>query len=438
MSQATVSLSKQGFLVRLAARRGVYPGWVMVGASFVGLAMGQSAIAFLTLGVFIKPLGDDFGWGRGDVTLALSMGAIILAFATPFAGRLIDRYGARRILLPSMFLYGLILASLYFLTPSLAHFYGVFLAIGIIGTGANNVSYIRILSAWFIERRGLALGIASAGVAGGHAGGAYLAQVLIDLYDWRMAYLGLGAMIVLVGLPIVATVIRNAPEDVGLKALGAAEEETPKDSAANLGFSRSQALRMPVFWGMVASAFLMSSAFHGFQIHFIPLQTDMGIDPLMAAGPVTLVASLAGLCGRIGAGYLFDRFFAPHVTIVIFLLPVLGFGIFLGSPTLAGAFIIAVATGVGAGAESDVLGYMTSRYFGMKAIAELYSYVFAGFMLGTALGPTLYGYAYDVFGTYDSSMVLSMVFLLIICGLMTVFPRFPVFKPEETPGDRSD
>lgn len=407
----------------------IYYGWWIVAASFVGLALCQSPIAFLTLGVFMKPLGASFGWGRGAVSLALSAGALTLAFITPVMGTLIDRFGARRIMIPSMIGFGLLMASLYFLTASLLHFYAVYLALGIVGAGANNVSYMRVISAWFSKRRGLALGLASSGVPLGQAGATLLAQKLIDLYGWRSAYLGLGALVLFVGVPIVAWIIRERPADMGLDARAVAFEGTTTRSESVLpGLSLSEALASPVLWAMVGLGFLIAVSLHGIQIHMVPLLTDRGISADMAAGGFALLSGVSAVIGRMGVGWLFDRFFAPRVTMVAFLLPAAAMVMFVLSSSVWTAVALACLMGLGSGAESDVLGYLTSRYFGLRSFGQLYGYVFGGFMIGTAIGPYLFGAAFDWTHSYTVAIYISVSLILLMCGILALMPRFPSFK----------
>ncbi len=413
---------------QVSAAHGATYRWRIVGASFIGLAMCQSPIAFLTLGVFMKPLGAAFGWGRGPVSLALSAGALTLAVITPLVGRLIDRVGARRVMIPSMIGFGLLMASLYFLTNSLLHFYAIYLLLGVVGAGANNVSFMRVISAWFNKTRGLALGVASCGVTLGSAGAAYFAQRMIDSYGWRAAYLGLGAAVLLIGVPIVSIFIRERPADVGLEPEEPATRELASVSAGTeLGLTVGQALRRPIVWAMIFLGFLVAVSLHGVQIHMVPLLTDRGISPDMAAGLFTLIAGVTSTIGRMGVGGLFDRFFAPRVAMVAFLLPAAGLAFVLFSSAAWPCFIMVALMGLGSGSESDVLGYLTSRYFGLKSFGQIYGLVFGGFMVGTAIGPYLFGLLFDWTKSYQIAIIISIVLILVMCALLALLPKFPDF-----------
>lgn len=407
---------------------GLHRAWWMAAVSFVGLAFGQTAMAFLTLGVFMKPLNQEFGWSRGQVAIALSIGAMVLLFTTPVAGRLIDRHGPRKVMLPSMAGLGVLLCSMYFLTNSLTHFYVMFAVIGVVGTAANNVSYVRVLTAWFARSRGLAIGIASSGVAAGQSIGIAIAQTVTTEYGWRLAYAAIGVSVLLVGLPIVALFLRDQPSDLGLEPMGVKDGQGAGTRSGvalpSFGIDKSAALRMPVFWGLVFIAFFMATALHGIQIHFVPLLLDAGISPGLAAGVFVSLLSIGAIVGRIVTGFLFDRFFAPRVAMVAFALPMLGLLLVLNGAGGWALFAGAVFFGIGLGSESDVLGYFTSRYFGLKAMGEIYGYIFGAFMAGSAAGPALYGIVQAKTGNYDAPLIASAAMLLSVCVVCALMPRF--------------
>jgi MFS family permease len=406
---------------------GIYYGWWIVAASFVGLSLCQTPIAFLTLGIFMKPLADAFGWGRGPISLALSFCALTLAFVTPVVGKLIDRFGVRRVMIPSMTGFGLLMASLYWLTDFLAHFYAVYFLLGIVGAGANNVSYMRVISAWFSRNRGLALGIASAGVAFGQAAASIVAQQLIDISGWRGAYLGLGALVLVIGVPIVSLVIRDRPPETGQNPELADVSRTAGQAA---GMSTREALSTPMLWAIVAIAFLIAVSLHGIQIHLVPLLTDRGVSADFAAGGFTILAAVSIIFGRVGVGFLFDRFFAPRVSILAFAFPAFAMIALLLSNSALAALSFACMMGLGMGAESDVLGYLTGRYFGLRCFGQIYGYVFGAFMIGTAIGPYLYGATYDWTHSYSIAISLSVLLIGVMCMILACLPRFPHFSRE--------
>jgi cyanate permease len=163
---------------------------------------------------------------------------------------------------------------------------------------------------------------------------------------------------------------------------------------------------------------------HGVQIHLVPLLRDHGVSAQMAA----LMASAMGLAtlfSRIAEGYLFDRVFAPRVAIVVFLGATAGIGLLQGADVIWLAWLCAVLIGIGAGAESSLLGYLASRYFGLRSFGELFGYVFASFMIGTAIGPYAVGLGYEAFGSYDATLWVCVAGLIFMCFLMSRLGPYP-------------
>jgi MFS family permease len=175
-------------------KKGLFYGWYIVSAAIVGLALGYSVVAVMSFGTFINPLEEEFGWSRGQISLGLSIIGFTAIFVFPLTGILVDKLGAKRILIPSSFLFAGVMASMYFLTPSLWHFYGMCVLIPILGSGTAPLTYSRLIFAWFDRKRGLALGVGLAGVGLGTSLVPLFATWIMDQYSWREAYVAIGIL----------------------------------------------------------------------------------------------------------------------------------------------------------------------------------------------------------------------------------------------------
>jgi len=187
----------------------IFYGWWVVLAAGVGLALHVGPIIGVTFGVFFKPLSQEFGWSRGEVSLAFSLSTLVLGGAVLVIGRLVDRFGARKVILPSVVLFGLVVFSLSSLSASLWHFYVLYLVLGIVGSGTTPVAYAQIISHWFDKRRGVALALAMAGGTVGALLMAPVAQALITAVGWRQAYVVLGLLTITCTLPVVGLLRAN-------------------------------------------------------------------------------------------------------------------------------------------------------------------------------------------------------------------------------------
>ena len=392
--------------------------WGVVAVAALGLSTSPGQFAFGAFSLFIEPLEQEFGWSRGDMSLALTLFTLCLAVTLPFIGRLVDRYGSRRVLAPSMLFLGLALCVLGWRLDSLWVLLTVYVLIGVLGAGANSPPYMRTVSGWFDRRRGLAIGLAMAGAGLGYAYVPPMVRYINDAYGWRFSFLALGAIIIIVATPLVALFLKDPP---GMRT-GAARE--PGATAMQVsGDAWRQAVGRGVFWMLIAVFALLSFSLYGMLAHFKPLLTGMGV-PGEEAGWIFGMVGIAVMFSRVGIGFLIDRVFAPRVALVVFLLSAAG--MYLLSTGNAAGFAIpaALLLGLSMGAEIDLLAYLAGRYFGLKSFAVIYGLLFSAFLTGTALGPWAYGMAYDAYGSY-SLMLLVGAGCCALAAVVTGFlPRW--------------
>lgn len=394
----------------MASRSGVFYGWWVVAACVLGLAFGYSNAAYLSFGLFVLPLSEAHGWGRGDISVGSTIMSLTVAALAPVAGMLIDRFGPRRVLLPAIVAFALALVSMSLLTSNLWHFYLMSAVVAVSAVCTAPATYARVIVSWFDRRRGLALGIALTGIGLGATVLPPLVQYGVSQWGWRGAYL-LVAACVLATLPVLMLVLRDDPSQLGL-----APDNAPTDGSARsgtppaVGLTAREALRTRAFWLMVASFVVFGAYTFGTVVHLVPLVVDRGLSRETAA----LAASSLGIAlivGRLVAGYLMDRFFAPYVVIVVMLAPVIALGaLAAGASSETAVFACAILLGVGLGAELDFMSYLLSRYFGLRSYAQLYGYAYGLFALGSALGPLFMGYVFQLTGTYTLA-------LWTLCGL---------------------
>lgn len=417
---------------------GIFYGWRVVAASCAGLALSFPTIIIYPFGNFVRPLGAEFGWGRGEISAALMIAILTTALAGPGLGMLIDRFGVRRVLLPAILLFGLATGSLYWLTPSLVQFYTIFMVIAIVGTVVSPLGYSRVIVSWFDRHRGLALGIGLAGVGIGAAAVSPAVQAVIGQFGWRQAFFGLGLLILLISFPIVFAVLRDSPGEMGLGADGDSPGPDNGESATRaVGFAARDAARTPAFWIMLGAFFLIGLAMTGIIVHLVPMLIDRGMTPAGAALATTVLGG-ALIFGRLLAGYLMDRFFAPHVAIVFLAGPILGLAMLALGAGGGLAYVSAALVGMAIGAEFDVIAYFTSRYFGPRAFGQIYGYLFALFQIGGAMGPVIMGYGFDSLGNYTAALWLLSGLMALACLLIRFLGPYPALprpiRPAQTGG----
>lgn len=380
--------------------------WRIVLGAVLGLVVGNGPIMQFSFGVFIKPVSAELGVERGTLSSALMIGLVLTGLATPFVGRYVDRHGIRRIALSAIVLFGIGMAMIGQVTMSLTTFICLYAMTGLVAAGQTPLIYAKAVSAAFDRRRGLALGVAMAGVGVGTALVPRLAQYLIDHVGWRHAYLGLGVLTAVVAIPAIIWLV-----DGGAYAKGI-PPELP-------GLTAKEVVRTSTFWKLTLAFFALATAASGTIAHLVPLMTDRGIPPGTAAN-VLATAGIALIAGRLLAGYLLDRFFAPYIAATFFAMPIVGILLLLANPSVAMAVPSIMLVGLGLGAEVDFIAYLQSRYFGLRAFGEVYGYFFAIFMFGSGVGPFLVGMGFQKLHNYDAPLYVVCGGLLIACLVMLI------------------
>jgi len=392
------------------------PWWVVAG-SLLGLTVGNGPVMQFTFGVFVKPLSEALQTDRGTISGALLAGLVATGIATPLIGRLIDQHGTRRVALPAIVLFALGMAAIGLFANSPAALILMYALCGIVAAGQTPLPYSKAIAAVFDERRGLALGIATAGVGLGTMLMPMLAQKLMASFGWRGAYMGLGLVTLLVALPAMAGLVtrrREAATSADGTAAGPAHA-TPNAMAP--GMSAAEARVSGRFWCLAVAFFTVALAASGVVAHIVPLMTDRGVPAASAAAAIS-AAGLALIVGRLAAGWLLDRLHAPHVAMVFFSLPLLGIALLLGTADARFGVPAAILVGLGLGAEVDLIAFLQSRYLGLKAFGEIYGYLFAIFMLGSGLGPFLMGQSFKLLHSYDPALMVMAAGLVLACVLM--------------------
>ena len=281
-------------------------------ACFVGMLGNTGVILFAGTGVLIKPLTQEFGWGRGDVSLAMTLLTAGIALGVLASGRLIDRYGARRVLCTAIALSILVILTGPLYVATLPLFYTMMMLAAILGAPTNTIGYARVISNWFDKRRGLFIGINSAGAGLGFTLAPLICNWALSIGGWRAGYIGLGLLLLFIIFPTVYFLLIDKPQDVGMLPDGVAQKNPERQPAAtaNGHLSLSEALKTRVFWLMIIIMACVAFSLNGMFSQLAALLTDRGIDTTTAALVVsTMGASMA--VARIVVGYLIDKLFAP-------------------------------------------------------------------------------------------------------------------------------
>lgn len=384
--------------------------WIVVASAGVGLTLSVGTLLVSSFGVFVRPLSAEFGWSRTQLFGAVAASQYALAASGWAWGALIDRFGPRPVVLPSVVVISVLVASLGLLTPSLWHLYAVCAAIPLLAGGASPLGYSGILVRTFDRNLGLALGLALTGIGVGGAVLPPLATRLVADFGWREAYAALGLLTLVVTLPAALVATR-----------GVAGPPRSPGAGARVWIGPLLATRAYV---LVCVAFtLLGAVSIGAIANFVPMMTDRGFTPA-AAGSMASLIGLSTIGFRVASGWLVDRMHARYVLAAIAGLAAVAMPLLAEAGGTAAATAAAILLGAVFGAEADLLAYLISRYFGVTAFGKLYGIAFGLFVVGVGTGPLLLGASFDRLGGYRPGLFGFVIVTIVVAAVAVALPAY--------------
>lgn len=398
-------------------------GWPILLASLLGIGFGLAAVPFYTAGVFAPHLVREFGWSMGQIMGALTMTTLVVMVSAPVTGMLCDRFGTRKVASLALLGFGLSVLSLAALGPSLVQFYLSWGLAAALGAGTLPITYTRTVNRWFDRHRGLALGFAMTGTGlFGMLSKPLLGWVIAD-HGWRAGYVALAMLTLLVALPVTLLLFREPAEQAA-----PGQQPAPADGMSLPGFSRGEALKQWRFWLIALVLFPLSFCLAGAVPNLEPILLDKGFDQATIL-TLTPLVGFASICGRLVGGWLLDRFWAPGVAFVLLGLPTISCVILAGTdldPVMARFAILLL--GFALGIEYDVVAFLTSRYFGMRAYSSLYAIFYVCFSSGAGFAPLIFGIIRDATGGFTAALHGSAVALPICASCFLLLGRYPKLR----------
>lgn len=364
-------------------------GWATALASAVGLAFGPSVLQYMTLGVFTPYLRQDFGWTLSQISLAATLLAIMTMIVSPLQGLLVDRFGARRIILICLPLFGFGFAALSLMTGSLAQFYVLWTVLPVLGIGLWPASWVKATSSWFDRRLGLAIGIATTGIGVGAMVFPIVIHALAQAYGWRSAFAAIGIASVLIAWPVAFRHLTDGNTRATVGPLTQRADAPPRRST---------------LWLLLAAFLLLGLYSVSILVHLVSMLEGNGVERGTAVAAQSALGAFM-ILGRLGSGYIVDRVSVRIVVPAFAAAAVCALaGLAMGA-TGASAIIAAAFVGLLIGAEVDVLGFVVKRYFGLGRYGALYGLLFAVFQLGGGIGVLALGRMRETSGDYVGGLV---------------------------------
>jgi MFS family permease len=401
-------------------------GWPIVLSAMFGIAFGLSPMPFYTIGIFAPLLAHEFHWSFAQIFAGITCTTAAVIIASPLVGLASDRYGVRRVALSSVALFGLSFMALALSNGSLPLYYATWLVVALLGAGTLPITWTRAVNNGFQSGKGLALGLSLIGTGLFGYMIKPLAAWFIGEWGWRGAYVAIGALPLLIALPLGLLCFRDPGQ--GVIDPRDRREAARARAAATPGLTMRQTCGEWRFWLLGGCFVSLAFAVGG----LIPNMENM----LKLAGfqhpnivSLTSLIGLSVIVGRILGGWLIDRFWAPAVAAVLLSAPAAACQILAATGlSYHGAMLAIALIGMAAGAEYDLLAYLVARYFGMKSYGSIYGWLYSFFALGAGLGPVFFGANFDRTHDYQLSLNLASVLFVAPALLLLLMGSYRDFK----------
>lgn len=396
-------------------------------AATVGTMCGIFTLTNYSQGFFVGPVTSEFGWSPSEFFLSYTVLMCLGLFTGPIIGTIAQKTTLRTVGIIGLVGHSLAYVLLSFNSGSLILWYLSWALLAILGAGSLPIVWTGVLNNWFTKHRGKAIGITMAGTGLGAFLLPPLVEYLISNHGWRTAYRGIGIGALLISLPIVVALFKEKPESETLN-----DSQAELMSTSSWGMTRGEAMRTARFWILGLVLFVTVVVIAGLLSNFARIMTEKGFE----RGSIAQIAAVMGLTvvlGRLIVGALVDKFWAPGVAACFFALPTIGLLMLVNLEVSFGvAIVIAVMVGLAAGAELDLLAYLTSKYFGPAHYPTIFGAIIAFFTVGAGIAPPLFGAAASAYQGYTFILTISIGLLALSIILFLALGRYPIIESKNS------
>ncbi|MDL2234103.1 MFS transporter [Ruminococcaceae bacterium OttesenSCG-928-L11] len=392
--------------------------WVI---AFAGMLISGAGVGIVnsTLGVFVRPVCEELGFLRGQFTLYSSISTLVCVVLMPVFGTLFRRFGFRRIAVIGAIACGLVLMG-YSFSSKLWHFYLFAFLSGIFVNGIGIMSVGILVNQWFIDKKGLATGIA-------YSGSGLVAAILIpitnkfiELHGWRWGYRFLAIISLSVLLLVILFVVQNKPEDKGLEPYrtGESQKKSAQPSVSlDVGLTREEAFHKTAFWMLAIAVMGITLCQAGPHVHTASFLSDIGYSSAFASSVSSVYMLLLTAC-KVVMGYVFDKLGSLKGSLLIggccVLFPIVA--LFAANPVIPWVYIVFLAM---ASSGATILAtVLTTNYFGGKDFSRVYSIISMFSYFGITISSPLLGTIYDLTGGYTVAWILIACVGIVVCACL--------------------
>ena len=387
--------------------------WPLVLASMIGFSF--HSVTTYSIGLFITPLHNEFGWGRAEITGGLTIAALMTIPLSPVLGIAIDRWGSRRLAIPGLILTAMCISAFSLANGSITQWLALWTIYTIMSLGIKATMWTAAVSSVFSSGRGLALAVTLSGTPIAQILAPPLSHFLIDSYGWRASWVWLGIGWCVPALVLSLFFLFDAHDEHRIKVKAGSTDA----KAVLPGLSLKEAIRNVPLLRIAASTVIMMVLAIGVIVHQVPILTEVGVSRQNAAFLASL-AGFAGIVGKLITGFLLDRYHSSWIGGLSIGIASVGFVLLLETIRTPALIVVAmIIIGYAAGCKLQICAYLTSRYAGMKNFGKVFGVMFSLIAMGSGMGPLLAGATYDVFGSYGP-LIMGGIPASLIAGLLLV------------------
>ena len=412
----------------VSARQEWRMSWTLVLAASVGFSFFSVMLG--AIGLYIDIFSKEFNWSRTLISSGPSIATITTAVLSPVVGIMIDRFGSRRVVLPGIALTILAICGFSMTSGSAGQWVALWMFFGLSSSLIKSTPWTTAVVGLFQQSRGLALGLTLSGTAVAQTVIPPLGNWLIETLGWRASFvwlgIGWGGITMLLALLFFFDL-----HDREARKSTKEEAEAKKRAAVNLpGLTIPEAVRDSALWRLAISNFIVMVLTIGLAVHLFAILTEAGVSRGTAAW-LTSLGGIAGIVGKLVSGVLLDRFRPNWIGGITLGVAAISFALLmegLRSPT---AIVIALlVNGYAAGTKTQIVGFLTAGYAGMKNFGLIYGTMSALLALASGLGPLFAGFIYDTYGGYGPFLLVGAVGCAIGGLIIVSLPRYPVWEDD--------
>jgi predicted MFS family arabinose efflux permease len=382
-------------------------GYIIVIASFfITLVVYAVQYAF---GVFFKPMLSEFGWTRALTSGAFSLSWIVQGIMAIVMGKLSDRLGPRLVITICGFLIGIS----YLLMSQITDVWQFYVLFGLLaGTGVSGiiVPLGSTVARWFVTKRNMMTAFAFLGVSIGVLIGSPISEMLISTFDWRFSYLILGSIVFIIVI-LVAQFLSRDPSEKKQLPFGNNEQQNKSENEAN-NLTVNEAIRVKQFWFVFFIFLCLGYINFAIFVHIVPYTTDLGIDPSVAAGVMSIMGGSSAI-GGFSLSLIADRIGNRKVYIIAFSILFLSGMFLLFATDILRLYVFAIAFSFALGGCCMTQSPMVASLFGLKSHGIVFGVLNFSFSVGATLGSLITGYIFDISGNYQMAFIITAIFGLI-------------------------